>query len=167
MSEEYTVDNPPGQCHLAYLGGAYAEKSVAPQLADALRKKFFAEAGLWLDSETGALVVVDSWKDGSAYVIQGRKAYVGDMYTTRVDGQIVRRWRESLVSPPRMPEVGEVWRVTLQAESEHNVVVRHNWIDNSLGFVGIPGATLTDVEDIPPDRRRIVADAKGNVVQDV
>ena len=167
MSEEYTVENPSGQCHLAYRGVAYAEKSVAPRTADALRRKFFAEAGLWLDSETGALVVVDSWKDGSAYVIQGRKAYVGDMYTTRVEGQIVRRWRESLVPPPRKPEVGEVWRVTLQAESEHNVVVRHNWIDNSLVFIGIPGAAFTNVEDIPPGRRRIVADAKGNVVQDV
>ena len=166
MSEEYTVENSHGQYHL-YLGGAYSGKAVTPQQAEALRKKFFEEAGLWLDSETGALVVVDSWKDGSAYVIQGHKAYIGDMYTTRVEDQIVRRWRESLAPAPRMPAVGEVWRVTLQAESEHNVVVRHNWIDNSLVFAGIPGAIFTDVEDIPPDRRRIVADANGNMVQDV
>ena len=166
MSEEYTVENSRGQYHL-YRGGAYAEKSVAPLLADALRKKFFAEAGLWLDSETGALVVVDTWEDGCACVIRGREVYAGDIYTTRVDGQIVRRWRESLVPPPRIPEEGDVWRVTLQDESEHNVVVRRRWVDDSLVFVGIPGATLTDVEVIPPDRRRIVADANGNMVQDV
>ena len=167
MSEEYTVEKNSHGHYLLYSGGACAEKAVTPRQAEALRKKFFEEAGLWLDSETGALVVVDSWKDGSAYVIQGHKAYVGDMYTTRVDGQIVRRWRESLEPAPRMPAVGEVWRVTLQAESEHNVVVRRRWIDDSLVCVGIPGAALTDVEDIPPDRRRIVADADGNVVQDV
>lgn len=166
MSEEYTVENSHGHYHL-YRGGAYTEKSVAPRLADALRKKFFAEAGLWHDSETGALVVVDTWADGCACVIRGHEVYMGDIGTTSVDGQIVRRWRESLVPPPRIPEVGDVWRVTLQDESEHNVVVRRRWTDNSLVFVGIPGATLTDVEAIPPDRRRIVADANGNMVQDV
>ena len=166
MSEEYTVEKTHGQYHL-YLGGAYSGKAVTPQQAEALRKKFFEEAGLWLDSETGALVVVDTWEDGSACVILGREVYIGDIESTGVDGQIVRRWRESLEPAPRMPAVGEVWRVTLQAESEHNVVVRHNWIDNSLVFVGIPGATFTDVEAIPPDRRRIVADANGNMVQDV
>ena len=166
MSEEYTVENSHGQYHL-YLGGAYSGKAVTPQQAEALRKKFFEEAGLWLDSETGALVVVDTWEDGCACVIRGREVYAGDIYTTRVAGQIVRRWRESLAPTPRTPQAGEVWRVTLQAESEHNVVVRHNWIDNSLVFIGIPGATFTNVEDIPPGRRRIVADAKGNVVQDV
>ena len=166
MSEEYTVENSHGH-YLLYSGVACAEKAVTSPQAEALRKKFFEEAGLWLDSETGALVVVDSWKDGSAYVIRGHKVYAGDIYTTRVEGQIVRRWRESLAPAPRTPQVGEVWRVTLQAESEHNVVVRHNWIDNSLVFIGIPGATFTNVEDIPPGRRRIVADAKGNVVQDV
>ena len=166
MSEEYTVENSHGQYHL-YLGGAYSGKAVTPQQAEALRKKFFEEAGLWLDSETGALVVVDTWDDWGANVVRGRDVYYGGVDTTGVDGQIVRRWRESLVPPPRRPEVGEVWRVTLQDESEHNVVVRRRWIDDSLVFVGIPGATLTDVEDIPPDRRRIVADANGNMVQDV
>ena len=165
MSEEYTVENSHGEYHL-YLGGAYSGKAVTPHQAEALRKKFFEEAGLWLDSETGALVVVDTWDDWGATVVRGRDVYYGGVDTTGVDGQIVRRWRESLVPPPRTPQVGEVWRVTLQAESEHNVVVRRRWIDDSLVFVGVPGAPLTDVEDIPPDRRRIVADADGNVVQD-
>ena len=167
MSEEYTVEKNSHGHYLLYSGGACAEKAVTHRQAEALRKKFFEEVGLWLDSETGALVVVDTWYDGGANVVRDRDVYFGDMDTTGVDGQIVRRWRESLVPPPRMPEVGEVWRVTLQDESEHNVVVRHRWIDDSLVFVGIPGAALTDVEDIPPDRRRIVADADGNVVQDV
>ena len=166
MSEEYTVEKSHGHYILTYSGGAHAEKAVTPRQAEALRKKFFEEAGVWQDSETGALVVVDSWDDWGANVVRGRDVYYGGVDTTGVDGQIVRRWRESLVPPPRMPQVGEVWRVTLQDESEHNVVVRRRWIDDSLVFVGIPGAALTDVEDIPPDRRRIVADADGNVVQD-
>ena len=166
MSEEYTVENSHGHYRL-YRGGAYAEKSVTSPQAEALRKKFFEEAGLWLDSETGALVVVDSWEYGGANVVRDRDVYFGDMDTTGVDGQIVRRWRESLVPPPRMPQVGEVWRVTLQDESEHYVVVRRRWLDNSLVFVGIPGAIFTDVEDIPPDCRRFVAGADGKVAQDV
>ena len=167
MSEEYTVEKSHGHYILTYSGEAHAEKAVTPRQAEALRKKFFEEAGLWQDSETGALVVVDTWEDGSACVIRGREVYMGDIESTGVDGQIVRRWRESLEPAPRMPVVGEVWRVTLQDESEHNVVVRRRWIDDTLAFVGIPGATLTDVEVIPPDRRRIIADADGNVVQDV
>ena len=166
MSEEYTVENSHGH-YLLYSGVACAEKAVTSPQAEALRKKFFEEAGLWLDSETGALVVVDTWDDWGANVVRGRDVYYGGVDTTGVDGQIVRRWRESLAPAPRTLQVGEVWRVTLQAESEHNVVVRHNWIDNSLVFIGIPGAAFTNVEDIPPGRRRIVADANGNMVQDV
>lgn len=162
MSEEYTVEKSHGHYILTYSGGAYAEKAVTPRQVEALRKKFFDEVGLWLDSETGALVVVDSWKDGRALVVED-----GEVHAGGADSPSVRRWRESLVPPPRMPKVGEVWRVTLQDESEHNVLVCRRWTDNSLVFVGIPGATLTDVEDIPPDRRRIVADANGNMVQDV
>ena len=166
MSEEYTVENSHGQYHL-YLGGAYSGKAVTPRQAEALRKKFFEEAGLWLDSETGALVVVDTWEDGCACVIRGHEVYAGDIDTTRVDGQIVRRWRESLVPPPRMPEVGDVWRIALEDIAEQNAVVRPRWNDGTLMFVGLSGTLSIEVSKVPADCRRFLLDSEGNMVQDV
>ena len=120
---------------------------------DALRDFFLNELGLWRDEESGALVMTGSWNGAAARVIfpdGNAEGYTAAEHPDRYD-QVVIRWRATLTPPPREPQPGEVWRITLADGSETNAVV---------------GDGRFRVSCIPPDRRRLIVEADGTVCSD-
>ena len=141
---------------------------------DALRDYLLAELGLWRDDETGALVVVDSWDGSSARVIALPDDGDGYVYAPplgildsdapdRCDA-VVTRWRASLTPPPREPKPGEVWRITLEDGTSHNVLVQEYAAGAVCFEDGSDGGWY--VSGFPADRRRLLVEADGTVVSD-
>ena len=84
---------------------------------DALRDFLLDELGLWSDDETGALVVTDSWTGAGATVTLaggGTRWGIAQPDDDPDEWDLaVARWRATLTPPPREPQEGEVWRITL------------------------------------------------------
>ena len=134
---------------------------------DALRDYLLGELGLWRDEETGALVLTGSWDSSGAYVlpVEGRPVY--GISTVDVEGlsdAVVTRWRATLAPPPREPQPGEVWRITLEDGTEYNALV------GVLATGGLAwradGGWFVPIDAYPPDRRRLLVEANGTVVSD-
>ena len=131
----------------------------------AMRDFFLSELGLWCDEETGALVMTGSWNGAAARVIfpdGDAEGYTAAEHPDRYD-QVVIRWRATLAPPPRVPQPGEVWRVTLEDGSECNMLV-------GVIPTGAPiwrsKSGWAPIDTYPPAHRRILADANGTVVSD-
>ena len=142
-----------------------------------LRDFFLAELGLWRDDETGALVVVDSWSEdrqGASVIYSGctwiaqrlsrmpdwDRELLGDV-ATELDG-IITRWRATITPPPREPQSGEVWRITLEDGTSRNVLVQE-YATGAVCFEdGSDGGWY--VSGFPADRRRLLVEADGTVV---
>ena len=133
---------------------------------DALRDYFLAELGLWRNEETGALMVTSSW-DGTARVIfpDGDHALglLDNDAPDRYDA-VVTRWRATLTPPPREPQPGEVWRITLDDGSEYNALVGVVPTGAPVIWRTAGGGVLFDT--YPADLRRLLVEADGTVVSD-
>ena len=131
---------------------------------DALRDFFLAELGLWLDEETGALVVTESWDGTSATVIYKGESLSGmyPYWDAGLEDDAVARWRATLTPPPREPKPGEVWRITFPEGQERNALV--SCVDGMTAFRW--GGDWHPVDEWPADRRRLLVEADGTVVSD-
>lgn len=135
--------------------------------AKVVRDLILAELGLWRDDETGALVVTDSWDGKTAAVIYKGESLSGmyPYWDAGLEDDAVARWRASLTPPPREPKPGEVWRVTLEDGSEHNVFVAPGR-DKSVYLFWVVNETWRwrATSDFPAERRRLLVEADGTVV---
>lgn len=133
---------------------------------DALRDFFLAELGLWRDDETGALVVTDSWDGKTAAVIYKGESLSGmyPYWDAGLEDDAVARWRATLTPPPREPQEGEVWRITLEDGSEYNALVGVVPTGAPVIWRTAGGGVLLDT--CPADRRRLLVEADGTVVSD-
>ena len=165
----YTVKRDDRGVRIAITTDAgYTSTWIDNPRADAIRAFFLAELGLWHDEETGALVVTGSWNGTAARVVllDGKCAHgVVDADNPCLYDKIVTRWRATITPPPREPQPGEVWRITLEDGTEQNALVWGGILGYAVQrFVWGPGGVLVD--DMPADRRRILVEADGTVVSD-
>jgi len=136
----------------------------APGEVEALRDFLLDELGLWCDEETGALVVTGSWDGQTAAVIYKGESLSGmyPYWDAGLEDDAVARWRATVTPPPREPQPGEVWRLTLEDGTEYNALV------GVLATGGLvwraDGGWFVPIDAYPPDRRRLLVEADGTVV---
>ena len=158
---------PNGERNARRWGWVEAEAIPEPEI-DALRDYLLTELGLWRDPETGALIMTGSW-NGAVHCARvifpdgNADGYADAKHPDRYD-QVVIRWRATITPPPREPQPGEVWRITLDDGTSRNVLVQE-YASGAVCFEdGSDGGWY--VSGFPADRRRLLVEADGTVVSD-
>lgn len=166
----YTVKRDDRGVRLAITSNTgYSSTWIDNPKVDALRDYLLHELGLWLDEETGLVVLNGTWADlgnaVAAKVYDGRVTRWGRPGNAEPNprDEAVARYLATLVPPPREPQLGEVWRVTRVDGSECNALV-DAWTTGAPVWRTESGGD--PIAAYPPSRRRILIEADGTVVSD-
>ena len=154
MSGKITVTDKEGNARVLH-----------PETARVLRDYMHQALHMWYDDVSGAVVFCPSGdKDKSHVLWPNAELFPGDSRPTLADEILVRvRWRTAL-GMKATPEVGEVWRISLDGE-EHTALVCD---DHYHSFFRLPhSGACVSVADIPEDNRTLILNADGSVAQDV